>query len=127
MSSRSSGEYKEYATVDEQPSGDTYGYWTNEVSLRELAKTHKISKMYFSIREEVEDSSGFSDIGSMTVVLQFKCDGDVGWQDYQPLDASTLAVGNRFAIEDMGAGVLWRAGVKDGDYTSGSLTFGFDW
>jgi hypothetical protein len=127
MSSKSSGEFKEYATVDEQPSGVTFGYWTNTVSLRELAKLHKITKMYFSIREAVEDSSGFSGMAVMNVALQFKCDGDLGWQDYKPLDGSSLAVGNRFAIDDLGASVQWRAGVKDEEYTSGSLTFGFDW
>ena len=128
MSRRSSGEFKEYATVDEMPSGSTLGYWTNVVSIRELAKLHKINKIFFSIREQVEDSSGFSGMAIMTVSLQFKCDGDLGWQDYRHLDGSSLAAGNRFAIEDLGAGVQWRAGVKDGDfYTSGSLTFGFDW
>ena len=124
---RSSGDFKEYATVDTKPSGAEYGYWTNAISIRELAKLWKITKVYFSIRESVEDSSGFSEIASMNVALQFKCDGDLGWQDYKPLDASVLDSGNRFAIDDTGAGVQWRAGVKDEEYTSGSLTFGFDW
>jgi hypothetical protein len=125
--SKDSGEFKEYATVDTHPSGIEFGYWTNVVSLRELAKKWKISKMYFSIRESVEDSSGFSDMANMNVALQFKCDGDIGWQDYKPLDGSVLDVGNRFAIDDLAANVLWRAGVKDEEYVSGSLTFGFDW
>jgi len=124
--SRSSGAFKEYATVDTAPIG--LGYFTNEVCLRDklnvgLAK----GIMYFSIREEEADSSGASDTSSMTVTLQFKCEGDAGWQDYVPLDGSSLAVGNRVAIADTGAAVRWRAGVKDGEFTDGSITFGFDW
>ena len=126
--SRSSGQFKEYATVDTQPSGATLGYWTNEVCLRDKQNDGVAKeKMYFSIRENESDSSGASDTSSMTVTLQYKCDGDAGWQNYVPLDGSALAVGNRLVIEDTGAAARWRAGVKDGDYTSGSLTFGFDW
>lgn len=126
--SKSSGQFKEYATVDTAPSGAELGYWTNEVCLRDkinegLAK----DKMFFSIRETEADSSQASDTSSMTISLQFKCDGDLGWQDYVPLDGSEIAVGNRLLIEDHGAGARWRAGVKDGNYTSGKLTFGFDW
>ena len=122
---RSSGEFKEYATVDTTPT--ELGYFTNEVNLRALRKDKGERKVYFSIREEEADSSAASDTSSMTVTLQFKCEGDAGWQDYVPLDGSELAVGNRVAVEDSGAAVLWRAGVKDYEYTSGSLTFGFDW
>jgi hypothetical protein len=126
--SKSSGVFKEYATVDTQPAGTDLGYWTNEVCLRDkvndgLAK----DKMWFSIREYETDSSAASDTSSMTVTLQFKCDGDLGWQDYVDLAGSELAMGNRLLIEDTAAGVRYRAGVKDGSYTSGKITFGFDW
>ena len=123
--SRDSDEFKEYATVDTPPTG--LGYFTEEVCLRDLRNTTNISRMYFSIREEDIDSSGASDTSSATVTLQFKCDGDAGWQDYVPLDGSTLAVGNRVVIEDTGAAVRWRAGVKHGEFTNGNLVFGFDW
>jgi len=126
--SRSSGQFKEYATVDTQPSGTELGYWTNEVCLRDKQKDGMAKdKMYFSIREQEADSSEASDTSSMTVALQYKCDGDAGWQDYVSLDGSALAVGNRLIIEDIGAATRWRAGVKDGSYTSGAVTFGFDW
>jgi len=125
--SKSSGEFYEYATVDTQPSGTALGYWTNTISPRELQKNLKIKAFYFSIREEEADSSAASDTSSMTVTLQFLCPGDAGWQDFVDLNGAELAVGNRLLFEDFAAGVLWRAGVKDGDYTSGSLTFGFDW
>jgi len=123
--SRTSGAFKEYATVDTAPIG--LGYFTNPVDLRVLRKVKKENRVYFSIREEEADSSAASDTSAITVVLQFQCEGDAGWQDYVPLDGSALATGNRVTIEDSGAAVLWRAGVKDGDYTNGSITFGFDW
>lgn len=126
--SKSSGDYKEYATVDTQPSGSELGYWTNEVCLRDKVNDGTAKgKMYFSIREFETDSSGASDTSSMTITLQFKCDGDAGWQDYLDFAGSTLAVGNRLIIEDTAAGVRYRAGVKDGDFISGKITFGFDW
>jgi hypothetical protein len=126
--SRSSGDYKEYATVNTQPSGAQLGYWTNEVCLRDkIKKGLAKDKMFFSIRESESDSSQASDTSVITVTLQFKCDGDVGWQDYKDLNEAELVVGNRLTIEDIGAAVRWRAGVKDGNYTSGELTFGFDW
>ena len=125
--SRSSGSYHEYATVDTAPSGLELGYWTNAVSLREKAKTHKIDKMFFSIREQEADSSEASDTSVATVVLQFRCSDDAGWQDFNYNDDTALKAGDRVIIEDMGAGVSWRAGIKDGGYTSGSMTFGFDW
>ena len=122
---RSSGSFKEYATVDTHPTG--LGYYTNSVDPRALRKVNKENRVNFSIREFESDSSDASDTSSMTVTLQFKCEGDAGWQDYVPLDGSALAVGNRVAIEDSGAAVLWRAGVHEFEYTSGSITFGFDW
>jgi len=122
---RSSGSFKEYATVDTAPTG--LGYYTYPVDLRALRKDNQEVRVYFSIREYEADSSDASDTSSMTVTLQFKCEGDLGWQDYVPLDGSALAVGNRVVIEDSGAAVLWRAGVHDYEFTSGSITFGFDW
>lgn len=122
---RSQGEFKEYATVDTVPTG--LGYFTEALDLRSLRKVKKELRVYFSIREWEADSSAASDTSEMTVTLQFKCEGDAGWQDYVSLDGSTLAVGNRVEIRDSGAAVLWRAGVKWYEYTSGSVTFGFDW
>ena len=125
--SKSSGVYKEYATVNAAPSGSELGYWTEEVCLRDKVKLGVVKdKMYFSIRENEADSSGIADTVS-TVTLQFKCDGDLGWQDFVDLAGNALAIGNRLVIEDMGAAVRWRAGVKDGDYIGGNITFGFDW
>lgn len=126
--SRSSGQFKEYATVNTKPSGTDLGYWTEEVCPRDLMNDGRSKgKIWFSIRENEADSSDASDTSSATVTLQYKCDGDAGWQDYVPLAGSALAVGNRFLIDDYGAAVRWRAGIKDWEYFSGSVTFGFDW
>ena len=122
-----SGSFKEYITISSAPSGTDLGDWTNEVCLRDLRKTEKIDRMYFSVREAESDSSQASDTSVMTITLQFKCDGDAGWQDYNYNDETAFKAGDRIIIEDTAAGVRWRAGVKDGGYTSGSLVMGFDW
>ncbi len=125
--SRSSDTFHEYATVDTKPGAAGYG--TEEISLRELkSKKRMISdRVYFSIREAEADSSGASATSDITVNLQFKCAGDVGWQDYKLLNGQTLAAGHRFAITDMAAEIRWRGWVKDDDFRDGKITFGFDW
>lgn len=108
---KASGEYYEYATVDTTPGAS--GYFTNAINPRK----NSIGKLFFSIRGT----------GTITVVLQFKCIGDSDWQDYYN-DGNDFSVGQREAIESYAGGVSWRAGVKnDAAYTSGSVTFGFDW
>jgi hypothetical protein len=115
----------EYATVDTQPT--SAGYWTNEVSPRDKFKKGA-GKLFFSIREASADvSANPSALSVITVSLQFKCKDDPGWTDYVPLDSSSLAIGNRVALEDVGADVRWRAGVVDDAFTNGSVRFGFDW
>lgn len=104
--SRASTDYISYATVDTAPGAD--GYFTAELNVR----SKKISHAYFSVRGT----------GAMTVVLQFQAEGDSTWTDY----ASTTNNG-RAALKGGGAGVKWRAGVKNAGHTSGSKTFGFDW
>ena len=122
--SRSSGTNQEYATVDTRPT--SAGYFTNNVNLREKGK-RGVTKMFFSIREASGDiSANPSALSIITVGLQFRCPGDVGWTDYIDLAGSSIAIGNRVILEDSGL-VEWRAGVVDDNYTSGSVTFGFDW
>ena len=125
--SRSSGTYKEYATVNTAPHTTDLGYWTNEVCLRDKVKEGVAKeKMWFSIRENEVDSSDAAGF-AVTISLQYKCEDDLGWQDFVDLAGSELAIGNRLIIEDTGAAVRWRAGVKDGNYSGGNITFGFDW
>ena len=124
--SRSSGTNYEYATVDRRPT--SAGYFTNSICPRDKHRVGKVSKIFFSIREASADiSANPSALSTITVGLQFKCEGDAGWTDFVDLAGGTLAIGNRIALDDMGAGVHWRAGVVDDAYTSGSVTFGFDW
>jgi hypothetical protein len=100
---------RRYATVDTGPSSP--GYFTDEVNMSKIGKR----KVFFSVR----------DMGTSfdaTVTLQFKCIGDDGWSDYDTYSSSI-----RKAIEGEGEHVRWRAGIKDTDYTSGTVRFGFDW
>lgn len=122
--SKISGTNKEYAIVDTAIDSSDEGYYTNIVSPRVIAKEQKVNKIYFSIRETGTDDS--VDVADITVTLQFRCEGDGRWQDYYNAGTAFVA-GDRVIIEDIGAGVEWRAGVKWDAYTSGSVTFGFDW
>lgn len=124
---RSSGTNKEYATVNTLPTAT--GYFTNDVCIRDLVKAGlSKGKVFFSIRETADDvSEAPSALSTVTVALQYKCDGDANWTDYVDLAESPLAIGNRIEIEDTGAAVRWRAGVRSDEFTSGSVTFGFDW
>ena len=117
-----SDEYREYAVVD---SAVGEGYFTGEVVMATLKSAKSIERIFFSIREEAD--AGSIDDSVITVSLQFQCLGDERWQNYVPLDGSTLAIGNRLRIEDDGSAVKWRAGVEEDNYTSGSSIFGFDW
>ena len=106
VNSTNSGGRYEYATVDTDAAAA--GYWTEEVNPKRKSQ----SQVYFSVRGT----------GTITITLQFICPGDATWTDYDTYTAVT-----RVKVEGAAAGVRWRAGVKDADYTSGSLTFGFDW
>ncbi len=124
--SKNSGTNFEYATVDTLPGAS--GYFTNSLCPRDKYKTSKVTRIFFSIRETDADvSAAPSALSDVTVVLQYRCLGDAGWTDYVPLDASEFVIGNRVILEDIGNGVDWRAGVTSDGYTSGSVTFGFDW
>ena len=117
--SKNNGHGYRYATVDTKPAPGSGGYFTSEVAPRK----EKIGRFYFSIRETSPDSSP----SSGTVKLQFKCAGDTGWTEKKN-GASAWAIGDRAVIADNAAGVVWRAGIADdADFTSGSITFGFDW
>ena len=118
-----SDEYREYVMVDTAVGGG--GFFGGEVDIRDLKETKGIDRIFFSIREEAD--TGSIDDSVVTVVLQYKCEGDARWQTYEPLDGSTLAIGNRLRIDDNGSAMKYRAGVLEDGFTSGSLIFGFDW
>ena len=105
---KTSNSNQEYATVDTAPG--TGGYWTNEIT--ETGKYQE--KLFFSVRDM---GTSFS----ATVTVQFQPDGDDDWSDY-----GTYTSNSREVLEIGTTGNKWRAGVKEGDYTSGKVRFGFD-
>ena len=107
--SQSQGDRYSYATIDTAPGAD--GYWCPSVS---MSKKNTL-ELFFSRRGG----------GVGIISLQFQCQGDSGWTDYDhDLD---LEDGARCILDDHGAGVKWRAGIKQGNFTSGEITLGFDW
>jgi len=107
--SRLTSDYYEYATVDTAPGAS--GYATNLIKIRQ--KTGKIDgKVYFSIRGTFV----------ATITVQFKCPGDSAWTDY-----NTYTNVTRKLLSGGASAVQWRALVKNGSFTSGEASFGFDW
>jgi len=105
--SKTSDDYYEYATVNAAPSAA--GYYTNEVSPRR----QRVDELYFTVRGS----------GNMIVTVQFKAPGDTTWTDYAEYSTITY-----MKIEGRGAGIRWRAGVKEaGHYIDGQTVFGFNW
>jgi len=99
-----------YASIDTAPGAA--GYWSEPVSLSQA----RSEAIFFT-------SSGG---GVGTVTLQFKLPHTgAAWQDYTTDE--TIADGVRLRISDQGGGVKWRAGIKQGAYTSGTVVCGFDW
>lgn len=115
--SKENTDYSAYATIDTAPGGT--GYFTDAVSMRQ----NHTSRLFFSIREATDSPSSASVV---TVTLQFKCHGDAGWTDYYN-DGTDYVIGDRKEITGNAGNVQWRAGVKLGDYTSGSIVVGLDW
>ena len=107
--SKSNSDRHAYATIDTAPGAD--GYWCDSVSPAKKNAT----PMWFS----------YGGGGVATVTLQFQRPGDTGWTDYTTDE--TLEDGAMFIMEAWGAGVKWRAGVKNGGLSSGTNRIGFDW
>ena len=118
--SRTSSNGIEQVQIDAAPGSG--GYWTNAVSMRR-GSAGDIHKMYFTVRESEESPSAAS---VMTPTLQFKGSGDDGWTDYNN-NATDFAIGDAFVIDANALALQWRAGVKEGDFTSGSCNIGFSW
>jgi len=97
--------YKD-AIVDTAPGAD--GFATNIVK----GSTKGSGYLVFSVRG----------MGDATVTLQFKGLGDSSWTDLK-----TYITNDRELLEGSGNGVEWRAIIKDTNYTSGTIKFGFDW
>ncbi len=102
------GKRYRYASIDTAPAAG--GFWSTPISVSDLNKLWFIRK------------GG----GVATVTIQYATpDAPTTWVDY----STTLSIGDgvRFIIDDAGHGIRWRAGVKEGDYTSDTVITGFDW
>lgn len=100
--------------VDTAPAAG--GYWSDPVSLR----GDSLQSLIFSAQTEDSEVAAV-----MTPSLQFKTkDGD--WTDFNN-DGTDLVIGDCKKLEGNAAYLSWRAGVKEGDYTSGSAIIGFNW
>ena len=100
----------EYVSIDEAPGAD--GDWCKSVSMT----GKKAEELFASV------SGG----GSATVTMQYKLPHDgAAYVDYTT--GETLESGARFRLDDHGAGVKWRVGVKQGNYSSGTVIVGLDW
>lgn len=108
--SRTSKPTYEKVVIDTAPGAD--GYWTNVVTPRGRG----VDKLFLSVAE-TGDSSAFM----ITVTLQYRPPGDTEWQVYDTYTSATREI-----IEDNGSS-KWRAGVDNGDYTSGEGSITLDW
>jgi len=99
-----------YASIDTAPGAD--GYWSDSVSMTKV----NANELFLNV------SGG----GSATVTIQYMLPhtGAI-WTDYTTDE--TLETGARFRLDDHGAGVKWRVGVKQGAYSSDTIVVGFDW
>jgi len=104
-----SGDRSRYVSIDTAPAAG--GYWSDSVGISKV----NAGPLFFS----------FQGGGVATVTIQFQTPAQASWQDYDsPL---SLVSGTRAILDDAGFGVKWRAGVKEGAYTSDTIIVGFDW
>ena len=115
--SKLNGDRYAYASIDTAPGAA--GYWCDSVSM-----AHRNANELFA---------SVSGGGLGTVVLQYKLPHTgSAWLDYNTTE--TLTSGARFRLDDHGAGVKWRFGMKEDSSAvpltvalSGTLVVGFDW
>lgn len=106
-----SGRHYEYVKITTVPGAD--GDWCEPVTVK---KSKDVEALFFSRRGG----------GTATVSIQFKTpESGAAWTDY--LTDEDLSDGVRLRLDELGTGVQWRAGVKNGNFTSGTITVGFDW
>jgi len=118
--SRDSAERREHVTIDTAPGAD--GYWTNPVNPYTKRSDRKAGDVYFAIRETGELSASL--VATMT--LQWRQRGaNKVWEAWQDYDTYTAV--QRKIVDDYSAEVQWRAGIANGDFTSGQVTLGFNW
>lgn len=87
------------------------GAFTNPVNQRTL----KVSKLFLAVQGS----------GEFTPVLQFKLKGDSDFTDF--VDGSELVPGTLKEVAADAAGLIWRAGIKQGGFTSGEAIISITW
>ena len=102
-----------YAIVDTAPGAA--GYPCTEINPREQKIGIGSNRVYFSVRSNINPVSAL-------VTLQFKRATDTAWSDHSTYNTNACV-----QIIDGANEARWRAIVKQGDYITGSVTFGFDW
>ena len=105
----------QYASIDTAPGSG--GYWSDAVSMSKV----NANQLFLTV------SGG--GVGTVTVQYMLPHTGAI-WTDY--LTTETLTNGARLKLDDMGAGVKWRAGVEedtsaDPHTITGTVIVGFDW
>ena len=117
---RDTAERRENVTINEAPGAD--GYYTNPFTPYNKKTDKKAGDMYFAIRETGSLSASFGG----TVSLQWRQRGpNKVWEEWQTYDTYTSV--QRKIVDDYSAEVQWRAGIANGDFTSGQATVGFNW
>lgn len=104
----------EQVVVDTAPA--TGGYWTTGVATRLRVSGNDIEKLFFSARGS----------GTAVPTLQFRIDSDSAWTDFYNAGVA-FVIGDVAVIESPGKGIEWRAGVAEGDYTTGEVQIGLNW
>lgn len=104
------GKYYKKVIVDTAPGAS--GYYTAEVP-ESVVRGFDTHRLQFSVTEGVGD-----------VTLQFKGAGESNWADEE---GSPYTLGTAKTIDATSHGRVWRAICKETKYTSGDLTFGFEW
>lgn len=102
-----------HAVVDEAPPSEGFG--TEPFNFFDVQAPDY--EVYFSMFDASEGGNGID----VTVTIQYKFLGSV-WVDY-----NTYTTQTDNAFTSGGGGRLWRAIVKNGDYNSGTVRFGFNW
>lgn len=104
----------EQVVVDTAPASG--GYWTNGVATRLRISGNDIEKLFFSARGS----------GTAVPTLQFRVTTDETWTDFYNAGVA-FAIGDVATIEANANEIEWRAGVAEGDYTSGEVQIGLNW
>ena len=110
--------FKVAVLIDTAPSSE--GFWTDQASITPyptIRDNEGLKHLVFIVQES---TTGVSSVVIPT--LQFRTQDGV-WTDYN----EEFNVGDCKIVAGNAIGLLWRAGVKAGNYTSGSVALSLNW